>query len=426
MKAKEILAIVRQVFDGDRLAEVAGALAGNKSRTVLTAFGIFWGVFMLILLLGGGKGLQSLMFSNFSGFASNTGIFSDDKTTKAYKGFAKGRAWHLEIGDVEGVRRSIYGIDIATPLLMRWGYTAKYQTRSFSLQALKGIYPAYQDIDKPEYGFGRGINDTDIRESRKVCVIGRRVFEELFPDGGNPCGKYISVDGVYYEIVGVNVRKSNIGIGGQPAESVMVPYNVMRNIYNLGNRVGLIAFTAKKGVTVSSLEKPIRQYVSRTHDIAPDDRGAVEFFNAETIFQMFSNLFRGINILVWLIGVGTVASGVIGVSNIMLVSIRERTVELGIRRAIGAKPRDILAQILTESEIMTLLAGFSGIVAAVAVLGIAEPIIQRSAETTAAFQIPFAMALCIVIALLALGILAGVFPALRALAIKPVDAMRDE
>lgn len=425
MKAKDITAVFRQIFDSDRLAEVVGALSGNKSRTMLTAFGIFWGVFMLILLLGGGKGLQSLFMSNFSGFASNSGFIGSEKTTKAYKGFAKGRSWSLLKSDVAGLGR-ISGVEIATPVMFRWGYAAKYGKRSYTLQGLKGIYPDYQKIEQPDCRIGRNINDADLRESRKVCVIGKRVYEELFPDGGNPCGKYVSVDGVYYEVVGVNFRKSDINIGGNGAESIVVPYNVLSNIYNLGDKVGAIAFMARRGVTVASLEAPVRQYMSRAHNISPDDRRAMDFFNAEPIFRMFSNLFRGINILVWLIGVGTVASGVIGVSNIMLVSIRERTVELGIRRAIGAKPRDILAQILTESEIMTLLAGFSGIVAAVAVLAVAEPMIREQAETTAAFQIPFAMAISITAAVAALGILAGVFPAMRALAIKPVDAMRDE
>lgn len=426
MKAKNFFSTMRQMFDSDRMAEVASALAGNKSRTMLTAFGIFWGVFMLVLLLGGGKGLQGLMMSQFGGFAENTGAISARNTTKAYKGYAKGREWSLSIRDVEGLRKSVSGIDVIVPTVAEWGVPAKYSKRTCTVSSFRGVLPDQQRIETPKLKYGRYINNTDVSQGRKVCVIGKRIFEELFGDGANPCGKYISVDGIYYEVVGVDISTSNVGIAGQPQESVMIPYSVMRNIRNYGDKVDIITFTANGNTTVASLEKRVRQYLYRAHDVHPGDREAMEFFNAEMLFQMFNNLFRGINILVWLIGVGTVVSGVIGVTNIMLVSIRERTAELGIRRAIGAKPRDILVQILTESEIMTIMAGMSGLIAAVGILAIAEPIIQQGSGTASSFQIPFNIAFCVALALLALGLLAGVFPSLRALAIKPVDAMRDE
>lgn len=426
MNIKTIIKSLRLVFDSDRLGEVANALAGNKSRTVLTAFGIFWGVFMLVLLLGGGKGLQKIMLSQFGGFAENTGVIGTQNTTKAYKGYAKGREWNLKAEDANGLRNGVNGLDVVLPIVTEWGFSAKHDKRSHSGITLKGVVPDYKKIEMPTMAYGRYINDNDVRLSRKVCVIGKRVYEELFPDGGNPCGKYICVDGVYYEVIGVDVRKSNIALGGQASESVQVPYNVMRNIYNYGNSVDMIAFTAKRGVTVASLESRIRHYITHIHDIHPDDKEAMIYFNAETLFQMFDNLFRGINILVWLIGIGTVVSGIIGVTNIMLVSIRERTVELGIRRAIGAKPRDILMQILTECEIMTILAGFSGIVAATGILATAETLVSKNAESPVSFQIPFNIAFGVALALSVLGLLAGIFPAARALAIKPVDAMRDE
>lgn len=426
MKTRNIINPLRQIFDSDRLAEVASTLAGNKSRTMLTAFGIFWGVFMLILLLGGGKGLQDLMMSKFGGFAENTGAIASKNTTKAYKGYSKGREWSLNMRDVENLHKNIKGIDVIVPMIVEWGKTAKCSKRTYSVQALKGIHPDQLKIETSELKYGRYINANDVRQERKVCVIGKRVFEELFPDGKNPCGKFINIDGVYYEVIGMDVRTSNISISGQSQESILIPYTVMRNILNYGEKVDIVTFTAQKNTTVASLGNSVRRVLYRAHNIHPDDKEALEYFNAETVFQMFNNLFRGINILVWLIGIGTVVSGVIGVTNIMLVSIRERTVELGIRRAIGAKPRDILVQILTESEIMTLMAGMSGLIAAVAILGVFESLIRRGSQTLANFQIPFSIAFCVALALLVLGLVAGIFPAARALAIKPVDAMRDE
>lgn len=425
MNIKRNLNILRDLFDSDRLAEVISTLGGNKSRTFLTSFGIFWGIFMLILLLGGGKGLEKLMMSNFSGFSSNTAVLGPQTTSRAFHGFDKGRSWSLSTQDVVGLSNYMSEIETATPLCTCFGITATYGKETYT-PVLKGIQPEYLSIESQKMKYGRNLNEEDMRRMRKVCVLGRKVWQSLFPGGEDPCGKFINVDGIYYEIVGVDVRNSNIGVGGQATESVTVPLPVMQRIYNLGDKVDMIAITGKKGVSMSSLEDRVRSYIYHSHDIAPDDTEAMVYFNVETLYQMFENLFRGINILVWLIGIGTVMSGVVGVTNIMLVSIRERTVELGIRRAIGAKPRDIIAQILAESGIMTITAGLTGLTAAVGILAVAEPLIQQGAETDATFQIPFSMAVTAAAALLILGILAGIFPSLRAIAIKPVEAMRDE
>lgn len=424
MNLHDKLQILRELFDSDRLIEVISTLGKNKSRTMLTAFGIFWGIFMLILLLGGGMGLEKLLMNNFSGFSSNAAIIVPKTTALPYKGYDKGRDWHLAMGDVLGMKHYLSEAENITPVCINY-VTGKNGKHTSSI-TLKGIEPDYLKIEEQKIKYGRTLNDNDIRTGRKVCVIGKNVWTQLFPDGSNPCGKYIEAGGVYFEVVGVDVRSSNIGLGGRAENSVIVPLPVMQRIYNTGGRVDMICITGRKGVTMATMENRIREYLYHAHSIAPGDNEAMIYFNMETFFQMFQNLFHGINILVWLIGIGTVLSGVIGVTNIMLVSIRERTVELGIRRAIGAKPRDIVAQILMESGVMTITAGLSGITAAVAILAFAEPMIQKSSDTTATFQIPFSFALGAAIALLVLGLLAGIFPSLRALTIRPVDAMRDE
>ena len=168
MKTRNIINPLRQIFDSDRLAEVASTLAGNKSRTMLTAFGIFWGVFMLILLLGGGKGLQDLMMSKFGGFAENTGAIASKNTTKAYKGYSKGREWSLNMRDVENLRKNIKGIDVIVPMIVEWGKTAKCSKRTYSVQALKGIHPDQLKIETSELKYGRYINANDDRTERKV------------------------------------------------------------------------------------------------------------------------------------------------------------------------------------------------------------------------------------------------------------------
>lgn len=417
---------MKGIFDIDRLDEVLRTLANNKSRSLLTAFGIFWGIFMLVLLLGGGKGLEALMMSNFSTFTKSSGVIISQTTTMPYKEFNKGRQWSLNLDDVERLRHSVREIKDICPLDTRHGINITAGKRSYTQGSIKGVEKGYERIEIPNIKYGRYINENDVRLRRKVCVIGHRVYKELFPEGGDPCGKFVKADGVYYEIVGVDNWRVDNGIGAPASRSLQIPNSLMRELYNLGNKTIAIAFTAKKGETIASLEDKITTIIKNAHSINPDDSEAIVFFNMEILFQVFENLFRGINILVWMIGTGTLLSGAIGVSNIMLVAIRERTSEIGIRRAIGARPRDILSQILCESFIITILAGLSGIVLAVLVLAAAEPIIQNAAQSEASFQVSFGTATGAAVVLTVLGVLAGIAPAMRALAIKPVDAMRDE
>ena len=417
---------MKEIFDIDRLDEVLRTLSGNKSRSLLTAFGVFWGIFMLVLLLGGGKGLELLMMSNFGSFTKSSGIVAAQTTTLPYKGYKEGRQWSLTLEDVERLRSSVPGIKHICPLDTRWGLTATYGSHTYNNLSLKGVDAGYDNIEVPRLKYGRYINANDVRQRRKVCVIGRHVYAELFPEGGDPCGKFVEADGVYYRIIGLENNINDNSIGASPGYALQIPNSLMREIYNLGNKTSAIAFTSKDGITVESLEKQITSIVKRAHSIHPDDKEAVEFFSLEILFRVFENLFRGINILVWMIGIGTLLSGAIGVSNIMLVAIRERTSEIGIRRAIGAKPRDILSQILSESFIITFLAGLSGIVLAVLLLAAVEPAIQEATLSDAPFQVSFGIAVGAAVVLTVLGLLAGIAPAMRALAIKPIDAMREE
>ena len=267
--------------------------------------------------------------------------------------------------------------------------------------------------------------ETDERDSRKVCVIGKRVYEELFPDVDNPCGRYIEADGVYYQVVGVSKMTSNIGIMGSAEQSVMIPFRTLQRLYHRGDDVQAIGFTARRGTTVTSIQADVERVVRQAHLLAPDDGQALHVFNLETLFQMIDNLFRGIETLVWLIGVGTLLSGAIGVSNIMMVTVRERTGEIGIRRAIGARPSSILWQVMAESIVLTVIAGLAGITFAVALLSGVEHIVAAQGETIS-FQVSFGLALGAAAALAVLGGLAGLAPSMRALSIRPIDAIRDE
>lgn len=415
------------MFDLDKWGEIFQALTRNKARSLLTAFGIFWGTFMLVLLMGGSKGLKAMMQSNFDGFAQNSYMAYPELTTKAYGGFQVGRQWNFEKKDLRLLHRHLPEADVITPLLMQWGKGVEFRDRKMFC-TIKGVAPEYADIENPKLSQGRYIQDIDLKTHRKVCVIGKRVAQELFSNGENPLGKFIKIENVYYQIVGVSQLDNKIGIGGGTSKAIYIPLTTFQRINNTGDDIGSIAITMRPGYSVNTVQPTIERLLKEAHRVNPDDDQALMSFNMEAMFQMVQSLFDGINILVWLIGIGTLISGSIGVSNIMMVVVKERTTEIGIRRAIGAHPRHILSQILSESMVITIMAGLSGIFFAVLILAGMEIGVATAMPDldTPNFQISFSLAVASAFGLSLLGTAAGIAPALRALSIKPIDAIRDE
>ena len=407
-------------FDIDSFRETADSLTRNRRRTILTGFGVFWGLFMLLFMIGGGQGLKGLLEQNFGGFASNTIVLISSNTSKPYKGLPEGRYWEFTRTDIDRLKQMIPELDVVSPMISGWGSTVEYGEYSTSA-AIKGVSADYCKIEQPKLRYGRYINQTDINMERKVCVIGRRVYQSLFPDGGDPCGKFVKYGDLYFRIVGVDMSSSNISINSNSSYSIIIPETLAATIYNRGNVVDIICVTAKGGIHTSVLEPRIRSIIARQHSFDPEDLEAMQILNTEEVFMLVDNLFRGLNFLIWLVGLGTLLAGCIGVSNIMMVTVKERTTEIGIRRAIGAMPGEILTQIIMESVALTLAAGTAGIVFAVFLLNIFQKI-----ASDAQFLISFNTAIMAALLLAVLGAVAGLAPALRAMAVKPVDAMRDE
>lgn len=412
-------------FDIDRLREILDVLSRNKSRTFLTGFGVFWGVFMLVGLVGGGDGLKGLLSNNLAGFATNSAIVWAQPTTKPYHGFRKGRQWNLTYKDVKRVRAQVPELDVITPTITRWGSNATHDDRSSS-GIVKGVLPDMQRVSEPKMLYGRYINQMDIVQGRKVCVIGKQVYKNLFPKGGDPCGDVIRIDSVYFSVVGVNYADGNMNVNGNDQQAIYMPLSLVQQIYNRGESIDMICVTGRPGVTMSDITDRIRTVIALDHHVDPKDEKGVMVFNTEMMFSIVDNMFTGINLLIWLVGIGTLLAGAIGVSNIMMVTVRERTVEIGIRRAIGATPRMILSQIIQESILLTSVAGMSGILFVVLVLQELEMANTTDGVVSAHFQISFWTAIGAVVLLSVLGVLAGLAPAIRAMKVKPVDAMRDE
>ena len=412
-------------FDIDRLREILDVLSRNKSRTFLTGFGVFWGVFMLVGLVGGGDGLKGLLSNNLAGFATNSAIVWAQPTTKPYHGFRKGRQWNLTYKDVKRLRAQVPELDVITPTITRWGSNATHDDRSSS-GIVKGVLPDMQRVSEPKMLYGRYINQMDIVQGRKVCVIGKQVYKNLFPKGGDPCGDVIRIDSVYFSVVGVNYADGNMNVNGNDQQAIYMPLSLVQQIYNRGESIDMICVTGRPGVTMSDIKDRIRTVIALDHHVDPKDEKGVMVFNTEMMFSIVDNMFTGINLLIWLVGIGTLLAGAIGVSNIMMVTVRERTVEIGIRRAIGATPRMILSQIIQESILLTSVAGMSGILFVVLVLQELEMANTTDGVVSAHFQISFWTAIGAVVLLSVLGVLAGLAPAIRAMKVKPVDAMRDE
>ena len=416
-------------IDLDSYREILDTLTRNKARSFLTGFGVFWGVFMLIGLMGGGKGMREQLDKTFEGFAQNTVIIGAQQTTKPYKGFRKGRWWSMDYKDIDRLKQRVPELEVVVPMLFsQWGSsnTAYYGDQKTSPR-IQGTLPEQAKVIGPKMYYGRYLNDMDIREHRKVCVIGKKIYKDLFKEGGDPCGKKIRVDSTYFEVIGVDYSSSNnVSFNGRAEEQITMPITLMQALFNRGNEVDLIAATGREGVVMSKITDRIRETIARAHYVDPTDEQGALVFNTELIFQMIDNMFKGVNFLIWLVGLGTLLAGAIGVSNIMMVTVRERTTEIGIRRAIGATPKMILSQIISESIVLTLVAGMSGILFGVMILQMLELANTEDGIINTHFQVNFWTAIFAALVVATVGVLAGLAPAARAMSIKPVDAMRDE
>ncbi|MFZ4456761.1 MAG: ABC transporter permease [Bacteroidales bacterium] len=421
------------MFDLDRWQEIWVTLTRNKMRSVLTAFGVFWGIFMLVVMTGSGKGLENGIMEGIRGFSTNSCFFWANSTAEPYKGFRKGRNWNMRNGDIEIIRQQIPQIKYITPMVFGGNSpnNTVHKDKAGSYY-VKGFYPVYDKIDHQQLMYGRFINDIDIREKRKVAVIGRKVYEQLFVKGQNPIGEMLKVNGMYYNVVGVINPITVININGPMEESIILPETTMQQAYNYGDVVHLLAITAHDEFRISEIEEKIKDVIKHEHSIAPNDAQAVNGVNLEKQFTMFHYLFLGIAILIWIVGLGTLFAGVVGVSNIMMVTVRERTKEIGIRRALGASPKVIIQQIISESLVLTLISGVLGLCLGVGVLALTDTMLSIAQENSheGTFfshpQVSFGIAVAALIILVVAGLVAGLIPAWRALQIKAIDAIREE
>lgn len=423
------------MFSKDKWSEILESLTANAFRTVLTAFGVFWGIFILVILLAAGNGLENGVKQGFSGIATNSMFMWTQTISKSYKGLPKGRRYNFEIDDVAAIKDNVDGLKYVLPRNRLGGFGgANNVVRGLQSGAytVNGDYPNIINQEPMDILKGRFINHNDIEERRKVAVIGRGVRDGLYKRNEEIIGSYIKIQGVNFMVVGMYKKKSGMGRDAEEAQkNIYVPFTAFSQAFNTGQDVGWMALTAQDGNSITQLKSDIFSVIKKRHKISPEDDRAIGNFDLYERFKQISGLFTALNIVAYFVGILVLLSGVIGISNIMLITVKERTKEIGVRRALGATPWQIRGQVLLESIVLTLVSGMAGIAFASGLLAIVNSILPSASEADAEvmFLNPSVELGVIAIAMLILlfsGLLAGFIPAQNAIRVKPVDALRTE
>jgi putative ABC transport system permease protein len=416
------------IFERDNWQEIFATIRKNKLRTFLTMLGVFWGIFMLVVMLGAGNGLRNGIMQDFGGTATNSFYIWTQTTTKSYKGMKPGRNFNYNLDDYKALLQ-IPELDVVSPMNQSGGY----EGASNVIHGLKAVaaqiqanYPNTTKIAQAKIAEGRFLNDNDIKESRKICVIGPRIAETLYKKDEKIIGSYIRINGVYFKVVGLTAIGASGDEGRQQAQRISVPFSSFQKAFNFGDIVGWFAIKSKDNISAEISEKKVIAVLKERHKIAPDDLKAIGHFNLEAEYNKLQGLFTGISFLIWVVGIGTLLAGVIGISNIMLIVVKERTKEIGVKRALGAVPLQIIGQIVIESVFLTSIAGYFGLVCGVFILEALDSAIGKSGEMFTNPTVDLNIAVVALTVLIVSGALAGLIPASKAIAIKPVEALRTE
>lgn len=411
------------MFDRDKWQEILFTISQNKLRTFLTGFSVAWGIFMLIILLGFGKGLQNGVQEQFRDTATNSIWVTASQTSLPYKGIKPGRFIRFNNSDYNNLKTKIEEVDkISGRFNVPRGTGVSYKGENGSF-AIRTVHPDHQYVEKTLTIEGRFLNDIDLSEKRKVTSIGTLVKKALFK-GESPINKYININGVPFKVVGVFEDE-----GGENEQEILyIPISTAQLVYNGGETINRMMFTVGDASLEESLviEKEVRELLSKSHHFDPKDRRAVRIWNNVEEFQEIQNMFNGINMFVWIIGIMTIIAGIVGISNIMMIVVKERTKEIGIRKALGATPSSIIGLILFESILITATFGYIGLVSGVGILELVSAFAPEDNDFFKNPEINFQVAIVATIVLIVAGAVAGFIPANRAASIRPIVALRDE
>lgn len=420
------------IIDTEKWQEIIKTLGQHKLRTALTAFGVFWGIFMLTVLLGAGKGLENGVVEGFPRVPNSVYIWIQGTTQVPYMGLPTGRQIRLEAEDVKSIEDHVPSVSFVRGQnsVGIWGGTppyTKYKDKNGTFY-VQGTHAGMTGIHSMQIIEGRSINDIDDQERRKVAIIGTRVKSQLFDDGVSPIGENITLSGISFTVIGVFKSLSN-GNQQQEEEKIYIPNDTLRYAFNQVGWVGSLIVLPQPGLHARVAEQDVKKYLAEIKRVSPEDVGVFGSFNLQNEFDKIQGLFTGIEVFSWMVAIGTIMAGAIGVGNIMLIVVKERTREIGLRKALGATPTSIVAMIVQESILITTLAGYAGLVVGVFLLEAISEAMAASGGDTGMFRHPevdFATAISALIVLIISGLLASLMPAAKAAAVNPIVALQDE
>lgn len=420
------------MFSRDTWSEIIEALTANWFRTLLTAFGVLWGIFILVILLAAGKGLENGVKQGFGGMATNSMFMWAQTPSQSYKGLPKGRRYNFKISDVAAIKQQVPDIRFVSPRNQLGGFGgANNVVRGLKTGAFNvyGDYPEMIQQEPMDITSGRFLNYSDINENRKVAIIGEGVRKEMYEPGEEVIGSYLKINGVNFMVIGTYKKKGNQGNSEEAQKQIYVPFTAFSQAFNMGDIVGWMAITANDNASITDLKSQVFDVIKARHSIHPQDDRAIGNFDLYEEFSKINGLFVALKAVAYFVGILVLLSGIIGISNIMLIVVKERTNEIGVRRALGATPWAIRGQILLESIFLTIISGMAGIALATAIIALINKQLEGADTSESMFANPSVDLGVVFVALSILiisGLIAGLIPAQNAIKVKPVDALRTE
>lgn len=417
----ETTSMLRFLTDRDTWQEVYDSMNKNKLRTVITMIGVWWGILLLIVLLGSARGMKNSFDRQFNNFATNSVFIWGESTSKPFKGFQKGRRVELKLSDTKKIERNINGVEFVIPRNQTSSFVVRKEL--YGTYSVAGDYPLLDIVQKRKMIKGRFINQNDIDERKKVVAITDDIYKQLFAKNEEPIGQLLKINNINFKVIGVF---EELQTGGPPT-NMHIPFTTFQQIYNQGDRIGWIMLTGKPEFDIIQLEKDAKLLLKNLNKIHPDDERAFGSFNLGDLFEQITRFLIGMQFLTWFVGIATLIAGVFAIGNILLITVKERTKEIGVRRALGATPFEIKRQIVVEAVFLTIIAGIIGVITGGLILilidstigqGIDAILVNASVSIGVVF---FALNILII-----LGTLIGLIPAFKATSIKPIQALREE